>query len=141
MTAFAEAHLIPHLQNAAIDAICEKHEHTHQLPTDLITLMYAKTLATSPIRRWLVDMMSTRCNPLIDHWWDGYSYPSEFFIELLRKLHKQKAGYYHLLSKHIKLAEPSKEPCKFEDYHIQPPAEKGSQQAPNASDKPPSLTT
>lgn len=139
MIAFAEARLIRDLQNAAMDTIFDRHELLHRLPNDkTISYMYAKTLATSPIRRWIVDVMATWCDLLSDHWWDGLSYPNEFLVELLRELYGQKVSFCRLLARPIRTIDPNEKPHRAEDYHLQLPAEGASQKASKASNKPPS---
>ena len=121
----AEAYMIDDLQCDAMDALIDKVWAERQIPIYQLNLVYSKSLETSPLRRYLVDV--TVAAGSLDTDWDlddpeiaGERYPAEFLAAVLLGVYQKGGGLgsadfsakrskYHLAGVHF--------PEKLDDSH------------------------
>ena len=80
---FAEARDIPTLQNSVVNALIELEVTDGQIPTDVLSRVYANTRITSPLRKLIVGMAASlgdldgdelwATSHIEDHWPKEYS--------------------------------------------------------------------
>ena len=94
---FAERYDIPDLQNIVIDILVAKHLAEHLIPTNLCCVIYSNTMPTSPLRRFMVDVIAQKGN--MDDWFGRKSveevvdlFPMAFMIDLARAQFNLRKG-------------------------------------------------
>lgn len=92
---FAERYDIPDLQNVVIDNVVAKYKAENTIPTPWCHLIYSDTMPTSPLRRFMVDVLAQKAN--LNDWFKPEAhllslFPPVFMFDLARAQYNLRKG-------------------------------------------------
>lgn len=100
---FGDKHLIPSLQNSAMDALIMKNKTENVIPTKNVKVIYENTLSSSPLRKFILDLVTYIDIDRLMDTDNGSRWSHESLMDLARALYHKRTVkpvrgncYYHV---------------------------------------------